>query len=234
MSTSAWRPMTDTEPPRDAEAIFATPDREVGYRVRAGYRVAGWLVLGVGLAFEAETFPGPVYWQPLPEPPSPPSPASTADLYEPPVPTGEVALDGLHDPSSIAADFAARVAAGISDLRVHDRALTPAEVAADFESAETCTRPPAGWYCTREPGHDGPCAALPVDEPKQPWRAGYPPMPSAPDGRMLEFDIKPIIDSIDREHAAREVVLGTMVTALKAELSQPHCYGLDVTPPEDA
>jgi hypothetical protein len=26
-----------------------------------------------------------------------------------------------------------------------------------------CTVPPAGWYCTREPGHDGPCAAHPVE-----------------------------------------------------------------------
>lgn len=25
-----------------------------------------------------------------------------------------------------------------------------------------CTVPPLGWYCTREPGHDGPCAAHPV------------------------------------------------------------------------
>jgi hypothetical protein len=24
-----------------------------------------------------------------------------------------------------------------------------------------CPVPPAGWYCTRERGHDGPCAALP-------------------------------------------------------------------------
>lgn len=22
-----------------------------------------------------------------------------------------------------------------------------------------CDRPPPGWHCTREPGHDGPCAA---------------------------------------------------------------------------
>ena len=28
--------------------------------------------------------------------------------------------------------------------------------------APSCARPPAGWYCTRAPGHDGPCAALPV------------------------------------------------------------------------
>lgn len=24
-----------------------------------------------------------------------------------------------------------------------------------------CRRPPAGWYCTRSAGHDGPCAAIP-------------------------------------------------------------------------
>lgn len=27
-----------------------------------------------------------------------------------------------------------------------------------------CDRPPAGWYCTRESGHDGPCAAWPHGE----------------------------------------------------------------------
>jgi hypothetical protein len=26
---------------------------------------------------------------------------------------------------------------------------------------EICTRPPPGWYCTRGPNHDGPCAAVP-------------------------------------------------------------------------
>ena len=26
-----------------------------------------------------------------------------------------------------------------------------------------CTLPPPGWYCTREPGHEGPCAALPTE-----------------------------------------------------------------------
>lgn len=25
-----------------------------------------------------------------------------------------------------------------------------------------CDRPPAGWRCTREPGHEGPCAAMPT------------------------------------------------------------------------
>jgi hypothetical protein len=26
-----------------------------------------------------------------------------------------------------------------------------------------CNVPPAGWYCTREAGHDGPCAAHPYE-----------------------------------------------------------------------
>lgn len=30
------------------------------------------------------------------------------------------------------------------------------------ESFDACTLPPAGWYCTREAGHDGPCAAPPT------------------------------------------------------------------------
>lgn len=25
-----------------------------------------------------------------------------------------------------------------------------------------CTRPPAGWSCSRNPGHEGPCAATPT------------------------------------------------------------------------
>lgn len=29
----------------------------------------------------------------------------------------------------------------------------------------TCDRAPYGWYCTRERGHDGPCAALPAEPP---------------------------------------------------------------------
>lgn len=32
--------------------------------------------------------------------------------------------------------------------------------------AATCRRPPTGWYCSREPGHDGPCAARPEPEPQ--------------------------------------------------------------------
>jgi hypothetical protein len=47
-----------------------------------------------------------------------------------------------------------------------------AHVADAFEGAEDgrripqrCTRPPAGWTCSRPEGHDGPCAALPAAVP---------------------------------------------------------------------
>ena len=35
----------------------------------------------------------------------------------------------------------------------------------DAEAApepESCTVPPEGWYCTRQKGHEGPCAAHPM------------------------------------------------------------------------
>lgn len=38
------------------------------------------------------------------------------------------------------------------------KCATPAEAGAE------CKRPPAGWRCTREAGHDGPCAAIGDDE----------------------------------------------------------------------
>lgn len=34
-------------------------------------------------------------------------------------------------------------------------------------SGETCTIPPAGWYCTRERDHEGPCAAYPEPDTAQ-------------------------------------------------------------------
>lgn len=33
--------------------------------------------------------------------------------------------------------------------------------------SDKCSVPPEGWYCTRSPGHEGPCAALPVEKPKK-------------------------------------------------------------------
>lgn len=29
-----------------------------------------------------------------------------------------------------------------------------------------CTLPPAGWFCTRDKGHPGPCAAWPASTPR--------------------------------------------------------------------
>ena len=38
---------------------------------------------------------------------------------------------------------------------------------ADKAVPKTCDKPPAGWTCSRTPGHDGPCAAAPaVDAPE--------------------------------------------------------------------
>ena len=34
------------------------------------------------------------------------------------------------------------------------------------EYAEPCTTPPPGWHCSREAGHEGPCAATPTLENK--------------------------------------------------------------------
>ena len=44
--------------------------------------------------------------------------------------------------------------------------------ALDHPLRTKCERPPAGWYCSREPGHDGPCAATPLAAATQPAVAG--------------------------------------------------------------
>jgi hypothetical protein len=32
---------------------------------------------------------------------------------------------------------------------------------------DNCQVPPPGWWCSRDPGHDGPCAAYPYnDDPR--------------------------------------------------------------------
>ncbi|MBK0119542.1 MULTISPECIES: hypothetical protein [unclassified Delftia] len=38
----------------------------------------------------------------------------------------------------------------------------PSVITEMVHSAARCDRPPAGWTCTRAPGHDGPCAAAPA------------------------------------------------------------------------
>ena len=38
---------------------------------------------------------------------------------------------------------------------------TPSPTTDPSKEEQRCERPPAGWQCTRDPGHDGPCAAVP-------------------------------------------------------------------------
>lgn len=40
-------------------------------------------------------------------------------------------------------------------------------------TGDKCQVPPTGWYCTRRPGHDGPCAALPIVELEKPDDTAY-------------------------------------------------------------
>lgn len=43
-----------------------------------------------------------------------------------------------------------------------------ARVIRDMPDHLRCAKPPAGWVCTRSPGHDGPCAAIePTPLPEQ-------------------------------------------------------------------
>lgn len=45
--------------------------------------------------------------------------------------------------------------------RAHAKELTRYQFPPSMRSPG-CTLPPKGWYCTRESGHDGPCAAWPI------------------------------------------------------------------------
>lgn len=66
----------------------------------------------------------------------------------------------------------ALVQAGIDAYERHKAGalLRPSAAMALWESeaaalADTCMLPPPGWKCTREAGHNGPCAAVPVEGP---------------------------------------------------------------------
>jgi hypothetical protein len=69
-----------------------------------------------------------------------------------------------------------------------------AEMRAEPRLGGSCTRPPAGWYCTRDEGHEGPCPALPVDVADRPRSFPYeegdvvvlgPELFGLPDGSVL-------------------------------------------------
>lgn len=56
-----------------------------------------------------------------------------------------------------------------------------------------CQVPPAGWRCTRDPGHEGPCAAWPVDIS----------IPTAPDmlklGTPASVDVRAVLNTRNRD-----------------------------------
>lgn len=82
----------------------------------------------------------------------------------------------------------ALLAAGwaITDARDGWQHLEPIRVTFATRTEKVCTVPPAGWSCSREPGHEGPCAASPVDER---GRRGFVPVTIPPVG--WEADLGP-------------------------------------------
>lgn len=63
-----------------------------------------------------------------------------------------LALQYIHDASGIDSDYIA------VNVLIHQY-MRPDSIEVE---AEICPLPPAGWVCTREVGHDGPCAAWPL------------------------------------------------------------------------
>ena len=51
----------------------------------------------------------------------------------------------------------------VEQYKSMDELTEQAEILGMYEDREilTCKTPPEGWYCTREGGHSGPCAAYP-------------------------------------------------------------------------
>jgi hypothetical protein len=62
--------------------------------------------------------------------------------------------------------------------------------------AASCTIPPAGWHCTRAPGHDGPCAALPapaavpVPAASEGWTENTGEQPAVADNVLIEVEFR--------------------------------------------
>lgn len=61
------------------------------------------------------------------------------------------------------------MAAAVGGLEALAEAKRVAEQAAGVSGTaeepahEACTKPPPGWVCSRDAGHDGPCAASPIE-----------------------------------------------------------------------
>jgi hypothetical protein len=63
-------------------------------------------------------------------------------------------------PSGALSDFDALIQDHEKKLSTH--LATRAKLEAMAQQLGACTRPPEGWSCSREPGHEGPCAARPI------------------------------------------------------------------------
>lgn len=56
-------------------------------------------------------------------------------------------------------------APAIDRAAIHRKVLAADMDGPDVIGPTVCTVPPPGWACTRAPGHDGPCAAIPAAAP---------------------------------------------------------------------
>lgn len=71
-----------------------------------------------------------------------------------------------------------------------------------------CQRPPFGWFCSREPGHEGPCAAWPHEpvEKEEPARGGEEPaVPTAEEREEADRLTRAVIGRSSFRSAVDEV-----------------------------
>jgi hypothetical protein len=62
---------------------------------------------------------------------------------------------------------------------------------------DECPLPPEGWRCTRPPGHEGPCAAVPVpDRPRDPDEIRH--IVPIPDDHIVTHTVE-IVGTLDSE-----------------------------------
>lgn len=65
------------------------------------------------------------------------------------------------EPAAVADDFGVRPESLRLLVQLADE-FSAAPTQREKPTGDECDRPPAGWRCTREPGHEDPCAAVPA------------------------------------------------------------------------
>lgn len=83
---------------------------------------------------------------------------------------------------------------------------------------QRCNVPPEGWYCTREPGHDGPCAAKPTSGKLEEWFA------DAPDDEATLTPAQPEADGLAGELARLQEVLGEICRKSNPDWTEIRVY----------